>query len=182
MERIIKSIEKEQLKEALDFVKEVFCDSEGEEEGELVKNLVKEIRSKKYYVPELELLMCDENNKIIGYCMFSRFHIEGKYEDDFVLLSPVAVKTSLQRQHISKDLIEYGLKKAKELGFKFCMVEGNPQNYRSRGFKTSADYGVFASKKINLPAVECLMIQELVEGALKDVSGYLDYSFYDTLK
>ena len=77
MERIIKSIEKEQLNEALDFVKEVFCDSEGEEEGELVKNLVKEIRSKKYYVPELELLMCDENNKIIGYCMFSRFHIEG---------------------------------------------------------------------------------------------------------
>ena len=48
MERIIKSIEKEQLNEALDFVKEVFCDSEGEEEGELVKNLVKEIRSKKY--------------------------------------------------------------------------------------------------------------------------------------
>ena len=61
-------------------------------------------------------------------------------------------------------------------------LNGNPQNYRSRGFKTSADYGVFASKNINLPAVECLMIQELVEGALKDVSGYLDYSFYDTLK
>ena len=45
-------VEKEQLNEALNFVKKVFCDSEGEEEGELVKNLVKEIRSKKYYVPE----------------------------------------------------------------------------------------------------------------------------------
>lgn len=62
------------------------------------------------------------------------------------------------------------------------MVEGNPLNYRSRGFKTSADYGVYASEKIGLPAVECLMIQELVPGALKDVNGSLDYSFYDSLR
>ena len=47
---------------------------------------------------------------------FSRFHLDGKYEEKLLLLSPVAVKTQLQRQHISKDLIEYGLKKAAELG------------------------------------------------------------------
>ena len=33
---------------------------------------------------------------------------EGKYEDELLLLTPVAVKTELQRQHISKDIIEYG--------------------------------------------------------------------------
>ena len=182
MERIIKSITKDKLDESLEFVKRVFSESEDEESGNLVKNLVKEIRSKKYYVPELDLIMVDENNKIIGFTLFSRFHIEGRYEDEMLLLSPVAVKTSLQRQHISKELIEYGLNRAKELGYKFCMVEGNPRNYRSRGFKTSADYGVYASEKIGLPAVECLMIQELVPGALKDVKGYLDYSFYDSLR
>lgn len=182
MERIIKSITKDKLDESLEFVKRVFSESEDEESGNLVKNLVKEIRSKKYYVPELDLIMVDENNEIIGLTLFSRFHIEGKYENEMLLLSPVAVKTSLQRQHISKELIEYGLNRAKELGYKFCMVEGNPRNYRSRGFKTSADYGVYASEKIGLPAVECLMIQELVPGALKDVNGYLDYSFYDSLR
>ena len=182
MERIIKSITKDKLDESLEFVKRVFSESEDEKSGNLVKNLVKEIRSKKYYVPELDLIMVDENNKIIGFTLFSRFHIEGRYEDEMLLLSPVAVKTSLQRQHISKELIEYGLNRAKELGYKFCMVEGNPRNYRSRGFKTSADYGVYASEKIGLPAVECLMIQELVPGALKDVKGYLDYSFYDSLR
>lgn len=182
MERIIKSITKDKLDESLEFVKRVFSESEDEESGELVKNLVKEIRSKKYYVPELDLIMVDENNEIIGLTLFSRFHIEGKYENEMLLLSPVAVKTSLQRQHISKELIEYGLNRAKELGYKFCMVEGNPLNYRSRGFKTSADYGVYASEKIGLPAVECLMIQELVPGALKDVNGSLDYSFYDSLR
>ena len=178
----IQSIKENQLDEALEFVKQVFTDSEGEESGELVKNLVKEIRSKKYYIPELELVMVNEEDEIIGFCMLSRFHIEGRYENEFVLLSPVAVKTSLQRRHISKDLIEYGLTKAREFGFTFCMVEGNPLNYRSRGFKTSYDYNVFAHESIGLPAPECLMIQELVPGALKDVHGYLNYKFYDALR
>ena len=65
--RTIQSIKNEQLNEALDFIKKVFTDSEGEESGTLVMNLVKEIRSKKYYLPELELVMVDENNEIIGY-------------------------------------------------------------------------------------------------------------------
>jgi predicted N-acetyltransferase YhbS len=162
MERIIKEIEKYQLEESLEFVKRVFTESEDEESGELVKNLIKEIRSKKYYLPGLEVIMVNENDEIIGYVMFSRFHIEGRYEDKLLLLSPVAVKTELQRKHISKELIEYGLKKAKELGYQVCIVEGNPQNYRARGFKTAFDYGIYASEKIGLPAIECLMVQELV--------------------
>lgn len=39
--------------------------------------MVEEIRSKKYYLPELELIMVDEQDEVIGYAMFSRFHIEG---------------------------------------------------------------------------------------------------------
>ena len=182
MLRKIQSIKKNQYEEAVDFVKKVFSESEDEESGELVKNLAKEIRSKKYYVADLELVMVNEANEIIGYCMFSRFHIEGKYDDKLLLLSPVAVKTSLQRQHISKDLIEYGLAKAKELGYTMCLVEGNPLNYRSRGFKTSADYNVFAGESVHLPAPECLMIQELVPGALKDISGYINYEMYEALR
>ena len=66
MERIIKSITKDKLAESLEFVKKVFSEFEDEESGNLVKNLVKEIRSKKYYVPELDLIMVDDNNEIIG--------------------------------------------------------------------------------------------------------------------
>ena len=57
--------------------------------------------------------MVNEYDEIIGHVLFSRFHIEGKYENELLLLSPVSVKTELQRQHISKDLIEFGLNKAK---------------------------------------------------------------------
>ena len=126
--------------------------------------------------------MVDENDSPIGYAMFSRFHIEGKYEDELLLLSPVAVKTELQRQHISKELIEYGLKKAKELGYKAAMVEGNPRNYNPRGFKTSADYGIVAAESVHLPAPQCLMVQELVPGALEHMEGEVEYSFYESLR
>lgn len=180
--RTIKSIDEKHLEEALDFVKKVFTEYANEQEGKLVRNLVAEIRSKKYYVPELELIMVDESDEIIGYVMFSRFHIEGKYDEKLLLLSPAAVKTGLQRQHISKDLIEYGFEKAKEMGYEVVMVEGNPQNYNARGFVTSADFGIVAAPSVGLPAPECLMVKELVEGALEHMHGEVEYSFYEALR
>lgn len=137
MKRTIKSMEKKYLLPALELVQEVFTRSEDEESGRLVRGLVEEIRAKKYYVPELELIMVGDEDEIIGFAMFSRFHLEGKYEDELLILTPVAVKTELQRRHISKELIEYGLTKAKEMGYKAVIVEGNPQNYRARGFITA---------------------------------------------
>ncbi len=182
MERIIRAVNQSDLERSLDFVEKVFTDSENAENGRLVRRLLAEIRSKKYYIPELDLIMTDESDEIIGHVAFSRFHIEGRYDDELLLLSPVSVKTELQRQHISKELIEYGLAKAKELGYRLCMVEGNPKNYRPRGFETSADYGIYAHESVGLPAPECMMIQELVPGALDGVHGYIDYRFYDALR
>ena len=180
--RSIKSIDEKHRTEALDLVERVFTEHENEEEGKLVRRLVEEIRSKKYYLPELELIMVDEQDAVIGFAMFSRFHIEGKYDDKLLLLSPVAVKTELQRQHISKELIEYGFEKAKELGYEVVLVEGNPQNYNSRGFVTSCDYGIVAAESVGLPVPECLMVKELVPGALGQMSGAVEYSFYEALR
>lgn len=179
--RII-SVDDKHRVEAAELVQRVFTESKDEDEGKLVRSLVEEIRSKKYYVPELELLMLDEEDRVIGFIMMSRFHLEGKYEDRLLILTPVAVKTELQRQHISRDLIEAGLKKAKELGYEVVIVEGNPQNYRARGFVTSCDYGIVAAESVGLPAPECLMVQELVPGALEQIKGELDYSFYEALR
>lgn len=182
MERIIKPMENRYLYSSLELVEDVFTQWENPEEGKMVRQLVEEIRAKKYYIPELELIMADENDTVIGYAMFSRFHIEGKYEDELLILTPVAVKKELQRQHISRDLIEYGFVKARELGFTAILVEGNPQNYNPRGFKTSADFGIVAGSNVHLPHVSCLMVKELVDGALDHISGIVDYSYYDALR
>ena len=181
--RIIKAMEDKYLLPSLELVEAVFTDHESAEEGKLVRSLVEEIRSNRFYDPRLELIMVEsDTDEVLGYVNFSRFHLEGKYEDKLLLLSPVAVKTQLQRQHISKELIEYGLEKARNLGYKAVIVEGNPMNYRSRGFRTSADYGITAHESVGLPAPECLMVQELVPGGLAGIQGQVCYSDYECLR
>lgn len=156
MERIIKVMEEKYRLPALELVEQVFTAHSDADEGKLVRSLVEEIRAKRWYLPELELIMVDETDEVIGYVNFARFHLGGKYEDELLLLSPVAVKTELQRQHISRELIERGFVKARELGYKAVIVEGNPMNYRSRGFVTSAPFGITAHESVGLPAPECL--------------------------
>ena len=180
--RIIKAMEERYLLPSRELVEAVFTASEDAESGKLVRRLVGEIRSKRFYVPELDLVMVDETDEVIGMCIFSRFHLEGKYENELLLLSPVAVKTELQRQHISRALIEHGLEKARKLGYKAVIVEGNPMNYRSRGFRTSADYGITAHESVGLPAAECLMVRELVPGGLEGITGQVCYSDYECLR
>lgn len=182
MERIIKTMEEKYLLPSLDMVEATFTASEDAQSGKLVRSLVEEIRSKRFYLRPLELIMVNEADEVIGYVNFARFHLDGKYENELLLLSPVAVKTELQRQHISKDLIEYGLQKAKLLGYKAVIVEGNPMNYRSRGFVTSAPFGITAHESVGLPAPECLMVQELVPGGLNGITGQVCYSDYECLR
>ena len=133
-------------------------------------------------MPELEIVAVDQQDAPIGYCAFSRFHLDGKYEDKLLLLSPVAVKTECQRQHISREMIEFGFEKAAALGYKAVLVEGNPRNYRSRGFLTSADYGITAHPSVGLPAPECLMVRPLVPGGLDGIHGQVCYSDYECLR
>ena len=179
--RTITAMKPEYLLPSLELVEQVFTDHENADEGRLVRRLVEEIRSKEYYLPELELLML-EDGEVAGYVMFSRFHIEGKYTDRLVILTPAAVKTSCQRQGISRELIEYGLKKAADMGFTAALVEGNPANYRARGFKTSAPYGIVAAESVHLPHEDCMMVTELIPGGLEGIRGEVDYGMYDTLK
>jgi predicted N-acetyltransferase YhbS len=182
MERIIKSMEEKYLLPSLELVEAVFTAHSDAEEGKLVRSLVEEIRSKRFCLPELDLVMVNEKDEVIGLVIFTRFHLEGKYENELLLLSPAAVKTELQRQHISRDLIEYGLAKAAAMGFKAVIVEGNPMNYRSRGFVTSQPFGITAHEPVGLPAPECLMVQELVPGGLEGIHGQVCYSDYECLR
>jgi len=181
MERLIKPMEDKYLLPSLELVEDVFAKWKDPEEGKMVRELVEEIRRKKYYLPDLELIMVDESDEVIGYAMFSRFHIEGKYEDELLMLTPVAVKTELQRTHISKDLLEFGFARAEEMGFKAVLVEGNPKNYNPRGFQSSYKYGIKAGPNIKLPHPDCLMVKELKKGALGNIKGLVDYSFYEAL-
>ena len=176
--RQVREMEGQYRLPALELVEEVFTQHDSPEEGRMVRRLVEEIRARRYYIPRLELVMVDEEDSVIGYAMFSRFPIEGKYEEELLLLSPVAVKTALQRQH----LLEYGFARAEELGFRAVLVEGDPKNYAARGFRPSYLFGIEAGPNVRLPRPECLMVKELAEGALEGMGGFVDFSFYETLR
>lgn len=182
MERIIKTVTEKHRLPALDFVERVFTEHADAAEGRTVRQLVREIRAGAYYLPELELIMVNEQDEIIGYAQFSRFPIEGRYDRELLLLSPVAVKTALQRQHISRDLLEYGFEKARSLGYRAVLVEGDPRNYRARGFDTSAKYGIVAGPHIHLPHPDCLMAAALVPGGLDGIRGAVSYDMYPVLR
>ena len=179
--REIISMKPEYLESSLDLIEQVFTEHENAEEGALVRRLAAEIRSKQYYLPELELLMLEDGTPV-GYVMFSRFHLGGRFDDRLLLLSPAAVRTDLQRQHICRDLIEYGFDRAREMGFTAVIVEGNPANYRARGFVTSANHGIVPAESVHLPHPDCLMVRELVPGGLDGVTGEVDYGMYETLR
>lgn len=181
MTRTIKPMDKKHLLSSLELVEKVFTEHENAGEGRLVRALVEEIRRKRFYLPELELIMVDEHDEPIGYAMFSRFHLEGKHENELLILTPVAVKTELQRQHISKELIEHGFQRAAEMGYKAVIVEGNPRNYNPRGFVTAAEHGILPGKTVHLPHISCLMVKELLPGALETITGTVEYSDYETL-
>ena len=62
------------------------------------------------------------------------------------------------------------------------ILEGNPQNYNPRGFKTSCDYGIAAGSDTHVSFADCLMVEELVAGSLDNISGVVDYSDYEYLR
>ena len=95
MMRTIKSMENKYLQSSLDMIRRTFTNSETAEDAQIVVNLVNEIRSMDYYVPELELIMVDENDEVIGYAQFSRFHLEGKFSDELLILTPCCSKNRI---------------------------------------------------------------------------------------
>lgn len=175
MERIIKAMEDKYLEPSLDLLEAVFTAQDGPEDGKLARRIVEGYRAGENYLPEMEIIMVSEEDEVIGYTLFTKFHIEGRYKNELLILNPVGVKTELQRQHISKELIEYAFEKAAGLGYKAVIVEGNPQNYRNRGFESSYKYGIEGGPGMGLPHPDCLMVKELVSGALDNIKGIVEY-------
>ena len=175
----IRQVEKEEYRSIEDFVYMVFKNTVYSN-GLAEKALVREIREKNYYIPELDLVV-EEEEEIIGHFILSKFPINNRYENEVLMLSPVSVAIHKQRQGVGKYMLQEGIKLAAEMGFKGMIVEGDYRYYQQIGFRTSTEFGIYASKKNLPPAIEYLMAMELCEDGLKNISGEVDYSIYHSL-
>ncbi|WGG44592.1 N-acetyltransferase [Rossellomorea sp. DA94] len=176
----IRPVKKEEYRFIEDFVYEIFRNTTFSD-GVIEKALVREIREKAYYIPQLDLIV-EEEGKIIGHFILSKLPISHKNEQEILMLSPVSVAMNKQQQGVGTFMLEEGITLAAEMGFKGIIVEGAPRYYHRFGFMTSTAFGVYASEKNLPPSEENLMAMELSEKGLENISGEVDYSIYRALR
>ena len=66
------------------------------------------------------------------------------------------------------------------MGYKAVIVEGT-QKIIGLVDLLAADHNILPGNTVNLPHISCLMVKELVPGALMNIRGIVDYSFYNIL-
>ncbi|WP_165020735.1 MULTISPECIES: GNAT family N-acetyltransferase [unclassified Dysgonomonas] len=141
---------------------------EGRDEAQLVDRL----RGSENFIPELSLVATIEN-KLVGHILFTTIKIVNEEtETESLALAPIAVKPELQRKGIGTQLIQHGLKKAKELGYESAIVLGHEHYYPRFGFAPTNKWGIKAP--FNVPA-NVFMAVELVKDALSGVRGTVKY-------
>jgi putative acetyltransferase len=134
--------------------------------------LVKTLRASPDFIGELSLVAI-LNNLIIGHILFSKIIIKSeKAEFPALALAPLAVKPEFQNQGIGSKLVEKGLEECKRLNHKIVIVLGHPNFYPKFGFKPANDFGVMAPFAV---PNESFLILELTSGALRSVSGIVEY-------
>lgn len=172
-------------KDIISLILRSFSEGTNYSDGIDVVALVEEIRDSKYYIPELSFV-AELEGKIVGHFLFSRFPlsttVDGGYldggEKDIVMLAPVAVHADYFHQGVGFAMLTKGIEKVKEAGFKGVTVEGDYHFYNRIGFKTSSEFGIYPTSGIPLSEPRCMMCQEMYDGALDNVRGYVVYNMY----
>ena len=135
--------------------------------------LVDRLRLSEAFIPELSIV-ATVDNKAVGHILFSKIKIvDGDNEFDSLGLAPMAVTPELQRQRIGSQLIQYGLDRARELGFKSVIVLGHPDYYAKCGFIPTSRWLI--KPPFNVPE-NSFMAMELVKDGLSGVSGTVRYA------
>lgn len=140
--------------------------------------LVERLRKSDAFVPELALV-AELDTQVVGYILLTKIQIINEQARTTLLaLAPIAVLPSHQGKGIGGLLIKSAHEKARELGFGSIVLLGHENYYPRFGYRMAGNYGI--RLPFDVPAENCMAI-ELVEGALKNVHGTVEYprEFYD---
>ena len=136
--------------------------------------LVHTMRQHADFVPELAFV-CEKNGAVIGNIMYTKATLVDEAGDEKPCLSfgPVSILPEQQRKGYGKRLIEHSLNAAEKMGYDVVVIFGNPDNYVSRGFKSSKKYNVCLEGDV-FPT--SLLVKELRAGALDGRRWYFHES------
>ncbi len=130
------------------------------------------LRDDKDFVPELDFVM-EKENKIIGQNMFMRAWItsdDGR-QIPIMTMGPICIANDLKRKGYGKTLLDYSIKKAKELGAGALCFEGNINFYGKSGFTYASNYGIRYHGLPENADASFFLCKELIPGYLNGVTG-----------
>lgn len=108
-------------------------------------DLVEAIRASPGYRPGLSLVAVDEaTDEVVGHVMISEASLRILPEGDrrIVMLAPLAVAPSCQRQGIGGSLVRAVCAQAAHAGEPFVVLEGDPAYYSRFGFEPAARFAI----------------------------------------
>lgn len=118
-------------------------------------------------------LVAELDGAIVGHILFTPATIETDGGAIVVAaLGPLAVSPEYQKQGIGGRLVQAGLNRCREAGYRIVIVLGHPAYYPRFGFQPARPLGIRWEHEA---PVEAFMVAELVPGALEGVRGIARY-------
>lgn len=131
-------------------------------------DLVVALRKSNNFIPKLSLVAI-EDNKIVGYILFTKIKI-GQFEE--LALAPLGVLPEYQHQGVGSKLIEEGHKIAKNLGYHYSVVLGSEKYYPKFGYIPAIQYGIKAP--FDVPSENFMAIK--LNEANTEIKGIVQYA------
>ena len=140
--------------------------------GALEHYVLNQLRNDAAFVPELDFLM-EKDGKIIGQNMFMRAVIKADDGRDIPIMTmgPICIAKEYQQQGYGKQLLDYSLEQAKQLGCGALCFEGNINFYGKSGFTFARTFGIRYHDLPEGTDDSFFLCKELIPGYLDGITG-----------
>lgn len=130
------------------------------------------LRDDPAFVKELDFVM-EQNGRLIGQNMFMKTVINADDGRDIPVLTmgPICITPELKRKGYGKEILDYSLKKATELGYGAVLFEGNIAFYGKSGFDYARKFGIRYHDLPEGADDSFFLCKELIPGYLNSVTG-----------
>lgn len=141
-------LNQEQKIEVTNLFTSVFSVSEGEQEGNVIGKLVKELAD---HIDNQEIICIGAYDKdaLIGAIFFTRLGFDENIE--VFMLAPVAVNTAHQGTGVGQALINFGLFELKSRSVAIAITYGDPSFYSKVGFQPLSERIIQAPLQLSMP-------------------------------
>lgn len=134
--------------------------------------VIHQLRSDPAFIKELSFVM-EIDGRIIGQNMFMQAVIQADNGQQIPIMTmgPICIANDLKRQGYGKQLLDYCLEKARELGCGALCFEGNIGFYGKSGFTYASEKGIRYHGLPEGADASFFLCKELIPGYLEGITG-----------